>query len=125
MTGNDLFKAAVGYLTQTVVDSEDLTEFVPGWLNVLLAECLPTENARRRYEGLPELASAPAVTQETMGDDIPYREELLRAALPYGLASDFYREDENYSMADEFRARYIGALTEAQRLETESVRNVY
>lgn len=124
MTATEVFALAAGYLTQSVEDSEDLAPFVPGWLNVLLAECLPTENQLRRFEGQDELPAAPRVTAETMGAPLPYHEDILRTALPYGLASDFYRDDDNYYCQD-FRARYIAALGDVLRTRGEAVRDVY
>ena len=66
MTATDIFKTACGYLSQTVEESDDAAGFAPGWLNVLLAESFEAENALRRAEGLPELASAPFVSADTM-----------------------------------------------------------
>lgn len=125
MTANQIFETAAAYLTQSMADSDDLAEFVPMWLSVLLAESLPTENQLRRWEGREELAAAPLVTAGTMGEDIPYHEDILRIALPYGLAGDFWRDDDDDYRANDFRARYISALSDAIRAEGESVRDVY
>ena len=47
MTGNEVFAAAAAYLAQTRPDSEEWKPFVPHWLNLLLQESLPYENAWR------------------------------------------------------------------------------
>ena len=78
MTGNDVFAAAAAYLSQSTADSEDLAPFVPLWLNVLLAECLPYENMLRARQGMEPLAEAPRLAQGAMDTDIPYREVILR-----------------------------------------------
>ena len=50
---------------------------------------------------------------------------LTRIALPYGLASDVYRDaDDNYRVK-KFRDLYIAALEEAVRGEGETVVDVY
>ena len=89
MTANEVFALAAGWLVQTPEESDDVKPFVPGMLNVLLAEALPYENALRRQEGQEELKEAPKVTAASMETEIDYRPVLLRIALPYGLAADF------------------------------------
>lgn len=88
LTAMEIFTTACSYISQTVEDSEDITGFAPAWLNVLLAECLETENTLRRMDGQAELEEAPRVSGETMSMEIPYHDALTRIALPYGLASD-------------------------------------
>ena len=88
LTAMEIFTTACSYISQTVEDSEDIIGFAPAWLNVLLAECLETENTLRRMDGQAELEEAPRVSGETMSMEIPYHEALTRIALPYGLASD-------------------------------------
>ena len=112
----EIFTTACSYISQTVEDSEDIIGFAPAWLNVLLAECLETENTLRRMDGQAELEEAPRVSGETMNREIPYHDALTRIALPYGLASDVYRDaDDNYRVK-KFRDLYIAALEEAVRL---------
>ncbi len=125
MSAADIFKAACGYLSQTVEESDDVAGFAPGWLNVLLAESLETENALRRAEGMPELAEAPFISAETMQDEIPYHGVLTRIALPYGLASNLQRDAEDDYRVNLFRNLYIGALEEAARCVPEKVEDVY
>ena len=125
MTGNDVFAAAAAYLSQSTADSEDLAPFVPLWLNVLLAECLPYENMLRAQHGMEPLAEAPRLTQGAMDTDIPYREVILRTALPYGLASEFWRDDDNDYRTQDFRAKYISALGELQQATPEPIADVY
>lgn len=48
LTAMEIFTTACSYISQTVEDSEDIIGFAPAWLNVLLAECLETENTLRR-----------------------------------------------------------------------------
>nr|WP_302958520.1 hypothetical protein [Ruthenibacterium lactatiformans] len=125
LTAMEIFTTACSYISQTVEDSEDIIGFAPAWLNVLLAECLETENTLRRMDGQAEFEEAPRVSGETMSMEIPYHEALTRIALPYGLASDVYRDaDDNYRVK-KFRDLYIAALEEAVRGEGETVVDVY
>lgn len=125
MTAKDLFALAAGWLGQSVADSEQLAPFVPGMVNTLLAEALPYENALRRFAGAAELERAPSVTAETMDAPLDWQEVLLRTALPYGLAADFCRDDENYALMDDFRARYLAALSDSLRAAPEAAADCY
>ena len=126
MTPNEIFETAVGWMAQTRAESEDLAPFVPGMLNLLLAEALPYENILRTAAGRPQLARAPRLGTGEMDRELDYHETLVRVALPYGLAADLYREDENYSLMEDFRSRYVTALQESvQAVQGEAVRDVY
>ena len=125
MTANEIFDTAAGWMAQSRADSDDLAPFVPGMLNVLLEEALPYENALRRFEGKAELQQAPRVTSETMDQQIDFHDALLRIALPYGLAADFYRDDENYAVMDDFRSRFVTALTDSIKTAAEAVEDLY
>ena len=125
MTGNEVFAAAAAYLAQTRPDSEEWKPFVPHWLNLLLEESLPYENAWRTMQGLELLETAPCLTQDTMDEPLEYHEALVRIALPYGLASDFWRDDDNDYRANDFRARYVSALEDCLRGEPQPIEDVY
>lgn len=125
MTGNEVFEAAAAYLAQTRPDSEEWKPFVPHWLNLLLEESLPYENAWRTMQGLELLEKAPFLTQDDMDEPLEYHEALVRIALPYGLASDFWRDDDNDYRANDFRARYVAALEDCLRGEPQAIQDVY
>ncbi len=125
MTGNEIFETALSYISQTSEESEDIAVFAPLWLNVLLAECFEVENTLRKSKGLSQLTEVPKVTAETMDIEIPYQAELVRIALPYGLASDIYRDDEDNYRVKKFRDLYISALEEATRCTMTVVEDVY
>ena len=125
MTGNEVFAAAAAYLAQTRPDSEEWKPFVPHWLNLLLQESLPYENAWRTIQGMELLKEAPILTQERMDEPLVYHEALVRTALPYGLARDFWRDDDNDYRANDFRARYIAALEDCLQAEAQTVKDCY
>lgn len=123
---NDIFRKACGYLSQPVEDSEDFKQFSPDWMDALLVEALPYENAKRRLEAdptRPPLQVAPVV--EDLETVVPYDDEICRVALPYGLASQYFIDDGDNYNAQDFRARFISALNAALQTEEESVRDVY
>ncbi|WP_367924665.1 hypothetical protein [uncultured Ruthenibacterium sp.] len=125
MTGKELFEISAAYLSQNAADSEDAEEFAPHWLNVLLAEALPTENQLRAMDGREPLSSAPVFTKDTMDNAIPYSDAIVEVALPYGLASELMRDDDNDYRCQDFRQKYILALGEALRVKPEPVRDLY
>ena len=125
MTANEIFALAAGWLVQTPEESDDVKPFVPGMLNVLLAEALPYENALRRQEGREELKEAPKLNAASMEKEIDYHPVLLRIALPYGLAADVCRAAENNAMMDDFRAKYVTALWESQQAKSETIQDIY
>ena len=64
-------------------------------------------------------------TPATMDEPIPYSDVLVEVALPYGLASDMMRDDDNDYRCQDFRQKYVLALREAVRALPEPVRDVY
>lgn len=123
MTANDIYILALSFLSETPSGNALLEGFTPGWLSLLLEESRKQENHLRRFEGRPELEQAPVVTD--LSQEIDYHEAILRTALPYGLASFFFLDDENDYRSQDFRARYISALNDAVSLREEPVRDLY
>jgi hypothetical protein len=56
---------------------------------------------------------------------IPYDDELCCVALPYGLASILYSDDDDEFKAQDFRARFISALKDTQKVAEEETRDCY
>lgn len=125
MTPNDIFKTAAAYISQSVADSDDLTDFVPMWLNVLLAEALPYENALRVWDGEEALSAAPILTAAEMDTELAWHDDIVRIALPYGLAADFERDDDNNYRDSLFRQKYVAALQDSQRAAAAAIEDVY
>ena len=125
MKAETVYKLACAIMFEKTGLDPDFQTFFPGLATMLLQEALPYENALRRFEGKDELAAAPKVTAETMDQPIDYHEVLLRVAMPYGLAADFYRDDENYAVMDDFRGRFVTALTDSIKAAVEPVEDLY
>lgn len=120
-----MFDTACAYISQTASDTDDLLPFVPMWLNVLLAESLDAENALRRFDGAPELERAPMISEGKMLEEIAYHDAIVRIALPYGLAREIFRDDENEYRAGLFDSKYVYALAESMRVAGERVVDAY
>ena len=123
MTGIEIFKTACAFLATQMEDNTELEPIALAWLNSLLAEALPYENAHRTERKLPLLAGAPLLTG--FAEVIPYCEDIMRIALPFGLAAYLFMEDESFGMAAEFRNRYLSALYEAAPLTAQKTLDVY
>lgn len=124
ITVNDVLVTAMGFLPDRQSDNPELSDFIVGWINLLLQECLPTENSIRHAKGLPLLDAAPMVSSVT--DVIDYQDEITRVALPYGVAYYVYIDDDNEYRSQDMRGRFVNALDEAQKAWLdESVVDVY
>ena len=123
MTGEEIFRRACAYLAGSPEENEDLKPAALEWLNALLAEALPYEQAYCRVMGLPVPERAPALTD--LSQEVEMCQDILGIALPYGVASYLFLEDEQNSWASSFRNRFIAALQEAAPAVFEQVRDVY
>lgn len=126
ITARDVYEAACALASQDPGDSPELEQFAPSWLDTLVYEALAFENMRRKYEGdlsRPPLPDAPRI--ESLDDEIPYDDEICRIALPYGLASQIFKDDQEEYQAQDFRGRFINALAETMKTAGESVVDVY
>ena len=123
MTGNNIFETACAFLAMSPQDNKDLEGLALIWLNSLLAEALQYENANRQANKKELLENAPMLA--SLDEEIPYCNDILRIALPYGLASYLYIEEESFAVAGEFRTRYLSALYEAAPLFEETSADVY
>lgn len=113
MKAQDIYVMASAFLYEREGEDADNRHFALPFLNLLLQEALPTENSIRAFEGRPLLAQAPFLT--ALGEEVPYADGLTRAALPYGLAAQFFQEAMDNAQAENYRGKYIAALDEARR----------
>ena len=125
MTAQDVFKMACALIAQVPEDSMDLKTFSDSWLNILLEEALPYENSIRKSQGKEILINAPIITQDNFNNEIDLDIKILKLAMPYGLASFFYRDDENEYVSGDYRIRFINALNEITPIEVIQVKDCY
>lgn len=123
MTAQEIYSLALAFLSETTQETNDVQQFTLGWLNLLLQEALPYENAFRKVNNMPLLEKAPQLTGFT--DEIPYNDNITRIALPYGLASFYFIDDDNDYRAQDFRGRYINALSETCPYAQSTMLDIY
>ena len=116
MTGQQIYELASSFLYETDGEDEDSKRFAVGFINILLQETLACENSIKEYDGRERLKEAPYITSLT--DEIPYSPQLTRVALPYGVASWFFQEALDNFQAENYRSKYLAAVTEATRMNT-------
>lgn len=120
MVANKILKTATAFMFESPTNDVDFHKFFPALLNLVVAEALPYENAYRAANGMDELLSAPVV--DSVDSEVDYCDEICRIALPYGVASYFWQDENNEYRAQDFRNRFIDALKEAARaVETDAV----
>lgn len=123
MTGSDIYKLASSFLYERDDEDKDSKEFAVGFINILLQEALPYENSMRRHNEKIELANAQII--QKLEDAIDYDDSITRTALPYGLAAWYFQESMNNFQAENYRAKYIGALNDAKKFTLGSIEDVY
>ncbi len=116
MTGRQLYEQAVVLLGLEPEQAAYLETFVSGCINQLLSDRMYEQNALRRSQdtGARMLTAAPAL--DSLEDEIPYEEMLVRECFPYGLAALLVAEEDhtmfNWMMSEyERRAAYYAPCT--------------
>jgi hypothetical protein len=72
--------------------SKDYDNYIIPWLNVLLQENFNLNNHLRLKHDEDVLEDCPWM--ENMTDEVPYEVEMCREILPYGLAANFFIDDD-------------------------------
>ena len=72
--------------------SKDYDNYIIPWLNVLLQENFNLNNHLRLKHDEDELEDCPWM--ESMDDEVSYEVEMCREILPYGLAANFFIDDD-------------------------------
>lgn len=123
MTGQDIYELASSFLYEIDGEDEDSKRFAVGFINILLQETLNCENSMRLFKGLETLDEAPYI--KNLSEEIPYQPELTRVALPYGVASWFFQEALDNFQAENYRSKYLAAVTEASKFNEGIAEEVY
>ena len=122
MTLEELYTLSLSFLAEKP-QNNDLKTFIIPWVNLLLQEALPYENTIRHYRNEPILEKAP--TLNDWQEEIPYCEEIVRVALPYGLASFIFQDDDNEYRTERYRNLYVSALMEIMKAWPRDIIDVY
>lgn len=123
MTVKECYEHAVSFLPEKPEENPDMQKFMTAWCNILLAENLENENFFRRANEMEELFAVPKVFSAE--DEIPYNEQLVSAAFPYGMARWIFRENDDISASHEYYSLYIVAAREATPAIEEEIKDVY
>ena len=107
MTANEVYINACALIFEQPEADTDFKNYFLNFLNILLAEALPYQNYLLKIAGEPEI-TAPTVT--SFDEAIPYNNELCRTALPYGIVSFYFQDENDNFKSQDYRARYISAL---------------
>lgn len=123
MTGQEIYETASAFLYEKDGEDAESKRFSIPFLNLLLQECLETENSIRLQKGEAPLEQAPVIT--SLDETIEYADAITRVALPYGVAAQFFQEAMDNFQAENYRAKYISALNDARRLSFVPIVDVY
>lgn len=122
MTGNDVYKSACALLFENPFEDKFFSDSAVRLINLLILEALPTQNSRERVRGEAETG---AFFIESLDDVIKLDSEIVKLALPYGLASFFHQDEENQHLAQEYRSRFIVALEELKKIGFSDITDEY
>lgn len=111
MTGNELLKQALALMAET--DVEDYRELALPYINLMLAELFDANNRMLRHAGQPELSEIP--TLPSLEAQLPYMERLQRLAMPYGLVSRLYFDEEDNPRLSMFNEEYANRVNECDK----------
>ena len=125
MTCRELYEAALALVPSHIGEDDGLRRYVPGWLCLAMRETLHVENSLRLRRGDPLRPPLDAPRVVTMEDEVPYAEELVSYAFLYFLASLMCKDDDDNYWAQDYRTRYVVAVSEAMRLHSGRVADFY
>ena len=91
MTVQELYDLAKATMFEKPT-SKDYDNYIIPWVNLLLSENFELNNHLRLKHDEDELDEVPWM--ESMDDEIPYEREMIREILPYGLAANFFIDDD-------------------------------
>ncbi len=111
MQAEKIYKNALSFIFERPDKDVDFKYFFLNFLNTVLVEALPYENVIREASGAEKLLNAPEIAD--ISEEVPYNEEICRVALPYGVASFYFQDEGDDYKSQDYRARYINALTSA------------
>lgn len=123
MKVRECYESALSFIPEKPEENPDMQKFMIAWCNVILGEMLEYENVFRRAKGLAELEKVPVLTEKEQ--EIPYNENLVKRAFPYGMARWMFREGEDIAASHEYYNLYIAAANEATPVFEGDVKDIY
>ena len=120
MTGKEVLGLSLNLLFE---ETDEYDGVAVSFLNLLIPELYVTEQQLRAVNGLEALEKVPYLA--SLADDIPYNEELTRAALPFGLAAHIAFDDGDMGKVSYFRQLYVNAVNTFTAALPETVVDAY
>lgn len=121
MTVKELYERAKSLMFEKQ-SSKDYDNYYIPWTNVLLSENFDLENSLLLRDGEDALDEIPMVTSDT--DELPYHDVINYEILPYGLAANFFIDDD-LSKYDIFHTYYQNAQMKYMKSNEVSITDVY
>ena len=121
MTVKELYERAKSLMFEKQ-SSKDYDNYYIPWTNVLLSENFDLENSLLIRDGEDALDEIPMVTSDT--DELPYHDIINYEILPYGLAANFFIDDD-LSKYDIFHTYYQNAQMKYMKGNEVSITDVY
>lgn len=121
MTVKELYERAKSLMFEKQ-SSKDYDNYYIPWTNVLLSENFDLENSLLLRDGEDALDEIPTVTSDT--DELPYHDVINYEILPYGLAANFFIDDD-LSKYDIFHTYYQNAQMKYMKGNEVSITDVY
>lgn len=106
-TVRDVYIMAAALIGDRENDDRDERDLSVQHMKILLQEALNCENSMRERDGQELLTVAPVLG---LDDEIPYHDELVRAAFPYGLAWQYHQEAGNLGLSAQYRNMFVAAV---------------
>ena len=121
MTVKELYERAKSLMFEKQ-SSKDYDNYYIPWTNVLLSENFDLENSLLLRDGEDALDEIPMVTSDT--DELPYHDVINYEILPYGLAANFFIDDD-LSKYDIFHTYYQNAQMKYMKGNEVSITDIY
>ena len=121
MTVKELYERAKSLMFEKQ-SSKDYDNYYIPWTKVLLSENFDLENSLLLRDGEDALDEIPMVTSDT--DELPYHDVINYEILPYGLAANFFIDDD-LSKYDIFHTYYQNAQMKYMKGNEVSITDVY
>lgn len=121
MTVKELYERAKSLMFEKQ-SSKDYDNYYIPWTNVLLSENFDLENSLLLRDGEDALDEIPMITSDT--DELPYHDVINYEILPYGLAANFFIDDD-LSKYDIFHTYYQNAQMKYMKGNEVSITDVY
>lgn len=123
MTGSEVYEQAIGLMATPPDDAAVYKQFALSAINAALAESFSINNSMRLFLGKEELEGIPLLG--ALSEEIPYEEELVRSALPYGVCSKLYIDEDDMARVVYYHNLYIQFANACAKLVAGEVEDVY